>query len=202
MPGKEDRPQEQSDARSNVVALSHYRARLGRGRQLRRADALMEAPDLRAAVRALPGDELYYVLHEVGLDEGADILAAATPEQLTVALDFAVWRRDRIDGRSLAEWLGAIAVAPYEQIGDWLEGLDSELVGLIIRRGAYIWDLSQEEAPDDFLGTPFTTPDGFFLLDVGAGSGGPGRSATWTPTLPPSCPTPTAPRIGCARSSV
>ncbi|MFL5308702.1 MAG: DUF6178 family protein [Polyangia bacterium] len=163
---------------NNVVALSHYRARLGRGRQLRRADALLEAPDLNAAVRALPGDELYYVLHEIGLEEGAEILAAATPEQLTVALDFAVWRRDRIDGRTLGEWLAAIAVAPYERIGDWLEGLDSELVGLIIRRGAHVYDLTQEEPPDETIGTPFTTPDGFFLLDVGAGSGGPGLTAS------------------------
>jgi Family of unknown function (DUF6178) len=171
MPGADDRSDE---THNNVVALSHYRARLGRGRQLRRADALMEAPDLKAAVRALPGDELYYVLHEIGLEEGADILAAASPEQLTVALDFAVWRRDQIDGNSLADWLSAIAVAPYEKIGDWLEGLDSELVGLIIRRGARVYDLTQEEPPDEPEGTPYSTPDGFFLLDVGAGSGGPG----------------------------
>jgi hypothetical protein len=165
------------ETRNNVVALSHYRARLGRGRQLRRADALLEAPDLKAAVRALPGDELYYVLHEIGLDEGGDILAAASPEQLTVALDFAIWRRDQIDGSSLADWLSAIAVAPYEKIGDWLEGLDSELVGLIIRRGARVYDLTQEEPPDEPEGTTYTTPDGFFLLDVGAGSGGPGLTA-------------------------
>ncbi len=161
------------EERNNVVALSHYRARLGRGRQLRRADALMEAPDLRAAVRALPGDELYYVLHEIGLDEGADILAAATPEQLSVALDFAAWRRDRLDGPALAEWLAAIAVAPYERIGAWLKGLDSELVGLIIRRAARVYDLTQEEPPDEPQGIGYSTPDGFFLLDVGAGSGGP-----------------------------
>ena len=171
MPATEDGSDE---TRNNVVALSHYRARLGRGRQLRRADALLEAPDLKAAVRALPGDELYYVLHEIGLEDGADILAAASPEQLTVALDFAIWRRDQVDGRSLAEWLSAVAAAPYEKIGDWLEGLDSELVGLLIRRGARIYDLTQEEPPDEPEGTAYTTPDGFFLLDVGAGSGGPG----------------------------
>src|SRR3569832_138924 len=100
MPGR-DPSQDQPEERNNVVALSHYRARLGRGRQLRRADALLEAPDLRAAVRALPGDELYYVLHEIGLDVGADILAAATVSCSGVALDFAVWRRDQLDGRAL-----------------------------------------------------------------------------------------------------
>src|ERR1700744_2979546 len=105
---------------NNVVALSHYRARLGRGRRLRRADALLEAPDLEAAVRALPGDELYYVLHEIGLAEGADILAAAPAEQLSVVLDFALWERDQVSPGALAEWLEAMSSAPIERIGRWL----------------------------------------------------------------------------------
>ena len=112
---------------NNVVALSHYRARLGRGRRLRRADALLEAPDLEAAVRALPGDELYYVLHEIGLAEGADLLAAATAEQLAVMLDFALWERDQVNPAALGEWLEAIAAAPFERIGRWITGIDSEL---------------------------------------------------------------------------
>jgi len=151
---------------NNVVALSHYRARLGRGRRLRRADALLEAPDLAAAVRALPGDELYYVLHEIGLHEGAEILAAATAEQLGVVLDFALWERDQLQPEALAEWLDAMSAAPFERIGRWLPGLDTELLGLILRRGARIIDLTQEEPPDEPEGTFYATPDGFFLLDV------------------------------------
>ncbi|HEX3901589.1 MAG TPA: DUF6178 family protein [Polyangia bacterium] len=151
---------------NNVVALSQYRARLGRGRRLRRADALLEAPDLEAAVRALPGDELYYVLHEIGLTEGAEILASATSEQLAVMLDFAVWERDQINPAAYGEWLTAIAAAPFERIGRWMKGIDSELLGLILRRGADIYDLSQGDAPEEPQGTFYPTPDGFFVLDV------------------------------------
>ena len=151
---------------NNVVALSQYRARLGRGRKLRRADALLEAPDLEAAVRALPGDELYYVLHEIGLAEGADILARATSEQLAVVLDFAVWERDQINPAAYAEWLAAIAAAPFERIGRWMKGIDSELLGLILRRGAAIYDLSEGAPPEEPEGTFYPTPDGFFVLDV------------------------------------
>jgi hypothetical protein len=151
---------------NNVVALSQYRARLGRGRKLRRADALLEAPDLEAAVRALPGDELYYVLHEIGLAEGADILAAATSEQLAVVLDFAIWERDQINPAAYGEWLTAIASAPFERIGRWMKGIDSELLGLILRRGAAIYDLTQGEPPEEPEGTFYPTPDGFFVLDV------------------------------------
>ena len=151
---------------NNVVALSQYRARIGRGRKLRRADALLEAPDLEAAVRALPGDELYYVLHEIGLAEGADILASATAEQLAIVLDFAIWERDQLNPAAYSEWLAAIAAAPFERIGRWLKGIDSELLGLILRRGADIYDLSHGDAPEEPQGTFYPTPDGFFVLDV------------------------------------
>jgi Family of unknown function (DUF6178) len=154
---------------SNVIALSPYRARLGRGRRLRRADALIDAPDLEAAVRALPGDELYYVLHEIGLAEGAPLLACATAEQVQTVLDFALWERDQLGPAPLAEWLKAIATAPFEKIGEWFAGLDTELAGLILRRGAEIYDNTQEGPPEEPEGTFFPTPDGFFVLDVRAG---------------------------------
>lgn len=168
------RPQPDQGA---VIALSPYRAQLGRGRRLRRAEALLEGADPEGTVRALPGDELYYIIHEIGLQDAADILALATPEQLQVALDFAVWERDQLDPARLGEWLEAIAAAPIEKIGSWMAGLDSELFGLIVRKSAHIYDLTQEAPPDEPVGTFFPTPDGFFLLDVTGLEGGRSASA-------------------------
>jgi hypothetical protein len=154
------------DEPSNVIPLSAFRAELGRGRRLRRADALLADRDPDAAVRALPGDELYYVLHEVGLRDAGALLAAATAEQLQVVLDFAVWQRDRIAPDALADWVEAMAHASPERIARWLAGLDAELVALILRMGARIYDITQGDAPEESEGTFFPTPDGFFVLDV------------------------------------
>jgi hypothetical protein len=150
----------------NVVALSRYRAQLGRGRKLRRADALLAGPDPARAVRALPGDELYYVIHEVGLHDAGDVLALARPEQVQTVLDFALWERDEIAPERAGEWLEALAEAPYETIGEWVAGLDVELFALLLRKTSRIYDLSQEEAPDEPAGTLYPTPDGLFVLDV------------------------------------
>jgi hypothetical protein len=168
---KQSKQSDQPDQPDNVIALSRYRAELGRGRRLRRADILLSGPDPERAIRALPGDELYYVIHELGLRDAGDILVHARPEQLQVALDFAVWDRDQVAPDRLAAWAEAIADAPFERIGDWLAGLDVELVALLLRKGARIYDLTQEEPPGDPEGSFYATPDGFFLLDVGAGSG-------------------------------
>src|SRR5262245_903459 len=161
---------------ADIIPLSPFRAELGRGRRLRRADALLAERDVEAAVRALPGDELYYVLHELGLHDAAPILGAATAEQLQVVLDFALWERDRILPEPLADWLEAMAHASPERIARWLRGLDAELVALILRRGARIHDLTQGPPPDESEGTFFPTPDGFFLLDVVGLPGGEGTS--------------------------
>ena len=74
MPASKDSPPD------NVIALSRYRAQLGRGKRLRRSEALMNAPNPEAAIRALPGDELYYVVHETGTRDALDILVHATRE--------------------------------------------------------------------------------------------------------------------------
>jgi hypothetical protein len=150
----------------NVVALSRYRARIGRGRKLRRADALLEGPDPERAVRALPGDEFYYIVHELGLGEAGELLAYARPEQIQAALDFALWDRDQLVPERVAEWLEALADAPYETVGAWVEGLDVELFALLLRKSGRIYDLSLEEAPEEPEGIAYPTPDGLFVFDV------------------------------------
>ncbi|HEY2731908.1 MAG TPA: DUF6178 family protein [Polyangia bacterium] len=150
----------------NVVALSRYRAQLGRARKLRRGDALLAGPDPERAVRALPGDELYYVIHELGLRDAGDILELARPEQVQAVLDFALWERDQLVPERLGEWLEAIADVPYETIGAWVAGLDVELFALLVRKTSRIYDLSLEEAPDEAEGTLYPTPDGLFVIDV------------------------------------
>jgi len=155
---KEDNP-------DNVIALFSYRAQLGRGKRLRRADALFESPDPGAAVRALPGDELYYILHE-SPREALDVLVHATANQVQTVMDFALWQRDEVEPARLAEWLEVLAEAPVEKIGEWLSGIDVELLAFLILRTATIYDLSEGEPPDEPEGVLFPTPDRLFALDV------------------------------------
>src|SRR4029078_2522558 len=95
----------------DVTPLWPSRPELGRGRRLRRADQLLAERDVDAAVRALPGDELYYVLHELGHEDAGPLVSATTPEQLQVVLDFALWQRVQITPDILADWVEAMANA-------------------------------------------------------------------------------------------
>ncbi len=149
-----------------IVELSRFRAELGRGRRLRRADAVLESPNPSKAVRALPGDEFYYVVHELGFPEAGEILQYATAEQVQVAFDFALWDRDQIATDRVDEWLTYMVEAPPTALIAWARGLDIELLALILRQRARIYDLSGGEEPEEEEGSLFHTPDGFFVLDL------------------------------------
>jgi hypothetical protein len=148
------------------VALASYRAQLDRSRRGRRADALLAGADPVSAIRALPPDEFFYVLHELGFPEALDIMIHGTAEQVQGALDLALWDRDQISTERANEWLDAMAQAPFETVAVWVRGLDIELFALLIRQRARIYDLSLEEPPDEPEGSFFDTPDRLFTLDL------------------------------------
>src|SRR5581483_7667899 len=160
MPASKDSPPD------NVIALSRYRAQLGRGKRLRRSEAIMASPNPEAAIGALPGDELYYIVHEAGTHDALDILVHATASQLQVVMDFALWERDEIPPARLTEWLEVLSEAPPDKIGEWIAGLDVELVGLLLLKTMRIYDLSEGEPPDEPEGIFYPTPDRLFVLDV------------------------------------
>ena len=160
MPASKDSPPD------NVIALSRYRAQLGRGKRLRRSEALMNTPNPEAAIRALPGDELYYVVHETGTRDALEILEHATANQLQVVMDFALWERDEIPASRLGEWLEVLSEAPPEKIGEWIAGLDVELVALLLLKTARIYDLSEGDPPEESEGIFYPTPDRLFVLDA------------------------------------
>ena len=164
--GREKAPESVAHAGGEVVELSRFRAELGRGRRLRRADAILDADSPRQAVRALPGDEFYYVIHELGFPEAAEILQYGTPEQVVAALDFALWDRDQLAPDRIDEWLSYMVEAPPTALYAWARGLDVELLAFVIRQRVHIHDLSQGEEVDDLEGEFFNTPDSFFALEL------------------------------------
>jgi hypothetical protein len=151
---------------NNVIALSRYRAQISRGKKLRRSDALLASEDPAAAIRALPGDELYYMVHEAGARDAMELLVHANANQVQVVMDFALWERDEVTPARLAEWIEILSTAPYEKIGEWIAGMDTELVGLLLLNTTAIYDLSEGGPPDEPDGLFYPTPDRLFVLDV------------------------------------
>ncbi|KAB2883055.1 MAG: hypothetical protein F9K40_23160, partial [Kofleriaceae bacterium] len=153
---------------NEVGPLARLRAQLAGPRGARRVDALLSTPDPAAAVAALSVTELYELVNEVGLDDAAELVHVATPEQVRGCLDLELWDRDQPRMELARPWLASLVDAGFEKLGQVWAGLDPEWRALFIKRHCRrIWDLTLGEEPDDTTDLPmYFTTDRFFTLEL------------------------------------
>jgi hypothetical protein len=153
-----------------MVELRRSLALLG-GR--RRLDLLLDQPDPRAIVRALPADELYHAIQDAGLADASDVVQLASPDQFRTFVDLDAWRGGEIDPMRLIPWLraarGAHSGADREDDLDaWREklaALDPELVSLLLRSALRIHDLEEDEDPDFESERFMRTAEGRYIVE-------------------------------------
>ncbi len=140
---------------------------LRRSKGSERLNALLTADDPAGAVAALTFSEVFDLVHAVGFEDGNELVALATPEQLRGCLDLDGWNKDALDAPALVPWLTAILDAGYEKVGEVWAGLDSEFRALWLQQHTTIFDASFEEEPRDDDETLFmATPDRFFTIGL------------------------------------
>lgn len=150
----------------NVITLTRFRADLARSLS-RRADKLIEAPNLAEQVQSLDPLEAYFIVKEVGLESALPILRAATPEQLQTFVDLDCWDGDTPDISEIGVWLAAFADEGFEPLAAAFLSLDEELQVWFLKETLVVWELAAEESiPDaDREYRRFNTPDGYFSVD-------------------------------------
>jgi hypothetical protein len=156
------------DARSARRALQG-----ARGKQ--KLDLILAAPDPEQLVRALPPEELYFTLLDVGPEDAAELVAMSSPEQFRHFVDMSAWPGADEGPRAtqVLRWLrlareGGADLAKFRR---QLWALDIELLALVLRRELRVHDLTEEEPrPPQNPGMAYYTPDRRFLLEF-AGSG-------------------------------
>jgi hypothetical protein len=138
--------------------------RLGQLPARARLDALLEAEDAPALVRALPAEQLYATIAEVGLADASELVQLASPEQFQSLVDLGAWQKDRLDTRGLLDWLRAVRGDLPEEARTKIHGIDLELLELMLRELTVIHDL--EETPDPPVeGVSIDSADGHYRIE-------------------------------------
>lgn len=140
----------------------------GRPRGVERLNAILAQKDPEAVVTAMPVQDLYYLIHEVGLPDAQEIIELATPAQVQGMIDLDAWQGDRFDTQLVRPWLTALVAAGFEKLTSVWRELDSELTALIIQRWTRVYNIVEEELPEDEEPPFFPTPDRFFMVKITA----------------------------------
>ncbi|MDF1565573.1 MAG: DUF6178 family protein [Deltaproteobacteria bacterium] len=142
-----------ADASSKIVPLAPASEALGRqiahssGRK--RMDVLLSKENARSLIRALPTEDLYYLIKDVGLADAGLLVSMATPEQFQGFVDLEAWEPHpegaQLQTDRVLEWLEVVRDADDEAYRPKLQSLDLEIIELILRGGLHIVDRREEE---------------------------------------------------------
>ncbi len=151
--------------------LRQARAALAEARGRKRLDVILGARDPQALVRALPADEIYLTIRDIGLSDAAPLVQLASAYQFKVFLDLEAWARNAFDPKKALPWLRAARAGAQREpraAARWarkLAGLDTEVFLLVLRSTLRVHDLERDPDPE-FQGDHFMrTPDGKFMVE-------------------------------------
>jgi hypothetical protein len=151
--------------------LDEARAALARARGRQRLDLILDSPGPQALVRALPADELYLAIRDVGLDDAAPLVQLASAEQFKVFLDLEAWSRDGFDPRRTLPWLRAARAGAHldpRAAARWerkLASLDREVLHLVLRATIRLHDLEVDPDPEFGSDRVMRTPEGKYVVE-------------------------------------
>ena len=125
-------------------------------------DAVMERPEAKSIIQAMPPQPLYYSIKHRGLAECTDVLPLLTGDQFTRMLDYDIWHQDALSLSRFVNWIEAYAQVSPKELCTRFVDLDEEYQLSLLQGKFAVFteeDLSQmpEEQKDDLFPMPCKT---------------------------------------------
>ena len=146
-------------------ALEHWQHVFAKPKGMKQMNALLSAPNPKAAVQDLSIPDFYFLVKDIGMSDASSLVALASGEQLQGCVDLEAWDGDQLVPETFHPWLAATVEHGFEALGVLLRGMDPELIALFFKKSCIILDKSLGEELPDFEERQFVnTPDTFFVL--------------------------------------
>jgi hypothetical protein len=107
---------------------------------------ILQSPRLERVVSRLHPDVLHQVIERRGLEDCADIVARATPEQLARVFDLDLWRRaqpgldETLDADRFGVWLDVLMESGAAVAAEKLMGVDADLIIAALAQHMRVFD--------------------------------------------------------------
>ena len=83
-------------------------------------DRILNASQPVALVHSFPEEDLYLLIHDIGLQDSLPILSLASDKQWEYLLDMDLWDKDRINIKTLSAWLDLLSRADPKRCINWM----------------------------------------------------------------------------------
>lgn len=157
-------PRSPSDQPSPTSPGAEWTLDAGRPKEI--VERLLDRPDAARLVRHTPVQPLFLFIKSLGLADATDILRLCSAEQVQAFLDLDCWQGDRLVPARVYPWLTALLELGYARLTAHVQRLDPQMLTTFLAPQLQVYELTNEEPPEETQGIPFATPDRFFLVDI------------------------------------
>ncbi|RJP81869.1 MAG: hypothetical protein C4522_03825 [Desulfobacteraceae bacterium] len=126
-------------------------------------DAIMDTPDPLPLVHSFSGEDFYFFIHDIGIDDALPILSMASKSQWEYILDVEIWQRDRISLQPVLKWFDLLLKADEDRLIQWVQDEKLELFEFCLLKTIEVRIREHDEDPSVF-GDGFSTVDGIFYI--------------------------------------
>ncbi|MCF8719699.1 DUF6178 family protein [Nitrospina gracilis] len=126
-------------------------------------DLIMLSKQAMSVVRALPDEELYQTVKEIGQEDALPLIAVCSQKQLQFMFDMEWWQADKFSPQRAVEWLALVTEANDQQLLHWFHTEDFDQKVMVLQ--ALIKVYKRDEMTDQYENVenlPHYTPDGVY----------------------------------------
>jgi len=128
-------------------------------------DAILDSPQPAALVHSFPEQDLYFLMHEIGIKDSIPILSLASDKQWEFILDLEIWERDRMSTGAVTRWLDLLFKVDPNRFIKWFLQQKTDVVGFHLFKNLEIRIREHDQDPSVF-GEEFFTFDDIFYIRV------------------------------------
>jgi len=131
----------------------------------RALERILDSKHPAAVVHSFPEQDLYFLIHDIGLKDSMPLLSLASSSQWEYMLDVEAWEKDRIDIKSAVKWLDLLFRADSNRFIRWFLDKKTEFIEFCLFKNLEVKIREHDQDPSDF-GDDFFTHDGTFYIRI------------------------------------
>lgn len=129
-------------------------------------DLILSSPTPAALIQSFPEEDLYFLIHNIGLEDSIALLALSSSDQWGYILDVEIWEKDRMDLLATTKWLNLLLLSDSERAVRWLLNERLEFIELYLQKNIEVIIREENQDPSEFPDDFFTFDDYFYIRIV------------------------------------
>ena len=150
------RAEELYEQRKQIMKLSPEQA----------LEKILEYKHPDALVHSFVEQDFYFLIHEIGPEDCAPLLAMASHGQWEYILDMEIWDQDRIATKNMTKWLYLLFNADPKRLIQWFLSEKTEIIEFYLHKFLNIIIRIHDQDPSEFGDNFFTLDDTFYIRIV------------------------------------